>query len=550
MRKPFANRRLSPIFLAIGLLAAAQARTEQQAPQVRTTTRLVQFGVIVSDKNGPVRNLTKDDFKILDRGKRQPIDVFSAEAPVSSTGPAQPLPAGTYSNQAQFDRGQPRSTTIVLLDNLNTLFGANPEPYEDTPMWLEDHALAVAKMRLMDFLRQMDPRDHMAIYGLTDKLHVLCDFTCDREQLLAVVGKYNTHSLTPRSAAAPEATHLPEMADAGSGVAANTAITSSGEELAALTNGNRAELTFAALTAITDHVAGIPGRKNLLWLTANLPFSGKAVAAVLGRADIAAYPIDARGLLPRGPGISMDDVDEDALATGKIASLINNAPIPPGIETMAEMAADTGGRAFVNTNDLTNAIRSVVEDAGITYTIGFYLPAAKADGKFHKLTVQVRSAGLNVNYPHGYFAYLDAEATESESHNSFLTAVRSPIDAAALPLEVRINRPGQPSANTVNVLGAVGLKDLQLSEEGDVRKGTLDVYAIEQDAAGNVLHQTNQRLNIRLTGEQYNSYLRSGILFRQLLEPRPDTTILRIVVQAHNSLQVGSVIIPMRHLDK
>jgi hypothetical protein len=54
-----------------------------------------------------------------------------------------------------------------LLDNLNTLSGSAPLPYERTSFWLEDHALAHAKQRLIEFLKQADPRDRIAIYGLT-----------------------------------------------------------------------------------------------------------------------------------------------------------------------------------------------------------------------------------------------------------------------------------------------------------------------------------------------------------------------------------------------
>jgi hypothetical protein len=69
--------------------------------------------------------------------------------------------------------------------------------------------------------------------------------------------------------------------------------------LAALTNTSRAMTTLAALKAIAGHVTNIPGRKNLVWLSANLPFSAEAMAAILSPAQIAAYSVDGRGLLPR-----------------------------------------------------------------------------------------------------------------------------------------------------------------------------------------------------------------------------------------------------------
>jgi hypothetical protein len=99
--------------------------------------------------------------------------------------------------------------TIVLLDNLNTLSGTAPMPYETVPFWLEDHALANAKQHLTEFLKHADPNDRIAIYGLAHSLHVLCDFTCNRDQLLAVVSKYDATSQTQRATAEPGNFHTP-----------------------------------------------------------------------------------------------------------------------------------------------------------------------------------------------------------------------------------------------------------------------------------------------------------------------------------------------------
>ena len=72
---------------------AALAQNPQQTPPIRVSTHLVQIGVIVRDSHGPVGDLTKDDFVLLDRGKAQTISVFNVEstASTSQTVPMQPL---------------------------------------------------------------------------------------------------------------------------------------------------------------------------------------------------------------------------------------------------------------------------------------------------------------------------------------------------------------------------------------------------------------------------------------------------------------------------
>jgi VWFA-related protein len=535
---------------ALALLLFPMALASQnppQAPPIRVSTHLVQIGVIVRDANGLVGSLTKDDFVVLDRGKPQKISVFSTEVGESEPQPVQPLPQNMFSDLPQYGSNKPRSVTIVLLDNLNTLSGSSPVPYEDTPYWLEDHALAIAKQRLIEFLKQMDPNDRIAIYGLTDTVHVLCDFTCDRNQLLAVVSKYDTTSRTQREAVEPGAFHFPQPAD--NTRAFDSPVSAEVLRLAELNNQARAQATMAALIAIAAHVADIPGRKNLLWLTANLPFSGKAIALVLGRASIAAYPVDARGLIPRGPLGSWNDVfDADSYARGEMGPPPAQSDQPIGIDTMMEMAADTGGHAFVNTNDITGAIRKIVEDSAVTYTLGFYVEPSSLDGKFHEVKVQVKRSGLTVSYPKGYFALKDAPATQDERRNNLLAAIKSPLASTAILLQVKVDRVNHPTANSLSLFGSIGIHDFQLVKDGELHVGAVDVTVIEQDVSGKVLLESTNRINLRFTEGQYSAILKSGITFRKSVKPQAEATTLRVLVQDPNTGAVGSLIIPLSQL--
>ena len=120
--------------LSFGLAAiAVSARDVPQGPAISVSTRLVEVGVIARDKNGPVADLTINDFVVLDRGKPQKISVFSVESSESAVQPSQPLPQNTFSGLPQYGATTPRSVTIVLLDNLNTLSGNGHEGYEDGP---------------------------------------------------------------------------------------------------------------------------------------------------------------------------------------------------------------------------------------------------------------------------------------------------------------------------------------------------------------------------------------------------------------------------------
>jgi VWFA-related protein len=539
-----ASTAIALAFFTSGLTAiAVSAQNAPQSPTISVSTRLVQVGVIARDKNGPVLDLTKDDFVVLDRGKPQKISVFSVESSKSASQPAQPLPQNTFSDLPQYGAATPRSVTIVLLDNLNTLSGNGHEGYEDGPEWMEDLALANGKAHLIEFIKNLDLQDRVAIYGLSDSLHVLCDFTSDRDRLLAILKNYDTTSKTNREAVEPGAYHTPVP-----GKEFNGEMDAQALEFAAATNERRAAQTMAALQSIASHVANIPGRKNLVWLTANLPFSGAALARILVPAQIAAYPVDARGLLPRAVPSSANDVVAKGSELSSVLGL-DKSPAqtdePIGIDTMEKLAEDTGGRAFANTNDITNAIRKAVEDSAVTYTLGFYIEPHSADGKFHELKVQVRREGLTIRYPKGYLAVEDAPPTKDQNWKTVLSAVQSPIESSVIPLQAKVDRVNEPLPNSLRLLCSIDIHNLRLVQTGELRKGTVSVYIIQQDGVGKVLSRWTKTYDLQLSEKQYAALLKSGMPFSQDVQPKSGATMLRILVQDPTTAEIGSLIIPL-----
>lgn len=532
------NRVAAALALMLWAVVAVAQAPPAAPPTFSVSAHLVQIRAMVRDKNGPVAGLSKDDFVLTDRGIARDIRIFSADSTGTHNIVNTP-PPNTFSDAPQYGPNSPASISIVLLDNLNTLYGSSPVPYESTPYWLEDLALANAKAHLIQFVQGLDSKDRVAIYGLSDSLHVLCDFTNDREQLLAIVKAYDPNSRTSRATVEPGVFHTPVP-----GPEFNGNMNEEAARFAAMANANRAMVTMAALAAIADHVAQIPARKNLVWLTANLPFSGEAMARVLAPAQIAAYMVDARGLLTRNLG--PPDMDGDAAARGNFP--LAQSPQPVGIETMRELAEETGGKAFVNTNDLTGAIREAVEGSTANYTLGFYLDAASLDGKFHPLKLQVKRTGVTLRYPKGYFALTERPATEDQDRNKIIAAVRSPLQSSAILVQAKLDRVGQPQPNLLKIVTSVDIHSVQLERDGELRNGAIKVHIIEQDATGKVLHESTQGLNLHLTEKQYADYLQSGISFLQYVQPKRDATTLRLLVQDAGTTAIGSLIIPLSEI--
>ena len=215
------------------------------------------------------------------------------------------------------------------------------------------------------------------------------------------------------------------------------------------------------------------------------------------------------------------------------------------METLGE---ETGGEALVNSNDITRAIRKAVEDSAVTYTLGFYIDRASIDGKFHELKVQVKRKGLSVRYPKAYLALEDTPATKDQNRNNLLTAVRSPIESSAIPVEISIDKVDKALPHSLSIFGSVDIHNFRLMQDGGQRKGALDVVTVEQDQSGKVLKQSGIRLQLQFTDKQYADYLKSGFRFHQSLQPQENAATLRVLVEDAGTAEVGSVIIPLSQL--
>lgn len=520
--------------------AFVPAATVAQSPVFRANTQLVQISVIVRDKDGPVTNLAKSDFILTDRGKPRTISVFSehrrAATPSAPAETTRSLPVDTFSNRRLSDGPDvPASVTMILLDRLNTLLNTSMGDREQTPLFNVGQALEVAKQHLLKFIDEIDPRDRVAIYSLGESLTVLSDFTGDRAQLRKIIEDYRATSLTSREVVEPVAVGVPGMGPQVNG---------DRQVLAGMANAARAQTTMSALLAIAAHVAGIPGRKNLVWLTSDLMIPADALGRALNRSQIAVYPVDVRGLQP----FAMEHTQADADARAHDGGAWREGPnfgagptVPVGLAAMQALAEETGGRAFVNNNDLTGAIRQAIDDGAATYTLGFYVDASSLDGKFHELKVRVRRAALKVRTQKGYFAL---QQTPASGDAPLAIPITSPLESSGIHVLARVER----TDGLLSVSGSIDLRDLQLEQSGNLSKGAVEIYLFQQDAVGNTIDRRLESLQLQLTRAQYEQCLKSGVFFRSLLKPGDRSKTLRIVVMDRARGTVGSLIIPLSQI--
>jgi VWFA-related protein len=503
------------------------AQANQNTPPLRVTSRVVQVNVIVHDKNGqPVSGLTKKDFTILDQGQPQTIASFSEERNTVATTAAALAP-NTFSNRFQERYGFSPSVSVILIDALNT-------PFADR---------VSAREQVIKFLGPLQPQDRVALYFLSDKIYIAHEFTTDTAALLRSMG------VLPRFKQDSAATG-PSMdfaiptgnADDDAWQRAVVGVSRSFDMEA------RARKTAAALRVIANHLAGVPGRKNLIWISDSFPFQinlmGSPIGTVgadgpesfsddvaktanaLSNANIAIYPIDARGLTVRSPG----QVERDSRTTTIV------------------FADLTGGRAFHDTNDISGAIHSVLDDSRVTYTLTYYPNHNQWNGQFREIKVKVDHPGVEVRSRTGYFASTDPVVSPQDKEEIMVDAAKNSLESTALGMDVHADPADVPGARQIKTLVRIDPSQLQLAKAGDHWTDSIDIKWVQIAAGGEVLASTSQTLNLNIPQVDFENVLRKGLSFSGNVSLADGATDVRLVARDSGNGSVGTVNIPVAKL--
>jgi len=536
---------------------------------------MVVVDVVVTDKQGkPITGLRPEDFVVEENGKTQKISTFAT--PGENTAAGQPLPPGIYSNRPQY-RSPGGPVTAMLLDALNT-------PYSDQ---------GYARRQMLSFVQQQyKPGQRMGVFSLTGSLNVLQDFTSDPDILYAALQRYKPEPQKfaaggpQTSAAAGEATTgstvaamsaatpPAHVADASGprGTGAGTSMAIAEAAVAAFAGAQvfydenrRAVMTLDALNSLGRILGGLPGRKNIIWVTGNLPFSLvpenrtmtdteleetlpsldtrrvgqhaagslaatfrqahadeiRELAARLATAQVAIYPVDARGL---------------SISTAQDSQ-----------ETMREMARETGGRAYVNQNEIKVGVERAFEDTSAAYTLGYYPENKKYDGKYRQIKVKVKRDGVDVQNRRGYMAI---DPTQTKGYNPSQEVASALSDAAPSTLVAFSARVQPPSANKaakdkVGVDFLVDASTLSTEDASGGKKLNVAFYAAVYSPAGKMLSNRSMKVDQAFDANTYQQLLQHGLLLHMDLDPQQGTNQVHLAVQDVRTGLVGSLEAPM-----
>jgi VWFA-related protein len=424
--------------LTQGAFCQTGAGNGQAAPIYQTSAQSVLVDVTVTGKGGkPVTGLTGKDFELSEDGQLQDISYFQ-EHP-EAVQPIQPLPQqppDVFTNLRV--EPLPGAVDVLLIDSLNT-------PLTDQ---------TVVRQQVIQALQRLPRGARVAIFAMSVKLQFIQGFSTDPEVLLAALARSETNpQFSPLLKTSADATadaqtihHMQELATSEGSASMQGSVTAMRrflDERDASRTTQRIDITLQNLQELGRDLAGVPGRKNVIWFSGGFPIhifpsaAGNSVGA--GRADaetpigqtatdaspqffsqqlaetaellhaaqVAVYPVDAGGLAPSSfydvdapptnPGVPESQRESIAFSNEAAERNARNA-------AMDQIADGTGGKAYYNTNGLGAAMIDVILNGQHFYTLAYTPTDKNLNGGFRRLKVRVHDGSYKLMYRRGYYA--------------------------------------------------------------------------------------------------------------------------------------------------
>jgi VWFA-related protein len=478
--------------------------TPQQTPRqvFRSAREVISVDVIVRDRTGAiVRGLTAADFEVREDGKPQEILNFSFEE-IRDTAPARmetaQLLAGVEEKlqepAAVAPSGAPAPPAAAAALTSDTMAGRRLITllFDVSSMQPEDVQRAVdsAQKYVSD---RMSAADLVAVVTISSTLTVLTDFTGDRARVASALAALG---YTEGTATAP-----PEASTAATDEAAAAAADDAAAEASDLDMFNN-DIRLRALKTLAETLAPIEQKKAIIYFSAGMQRSGqdnqvelRAAINAAVRGHVAFYPIDTRGLQAVVPG------GDARQASGRGTAMFSGrgvsqqyASLAASQDTLTSLAADTGGRAFTDTNDFGEAFARVQSDMSAYYLLAYSSTNPTRDGRYRRIQVRTRRDGLKVEARSGYFAERDfVHTSRGDRETQLQDQLFAAVSATDLPVMVnaaffRMS----PDRYYVPVSLVVPGYAVPVANETD--KVVLDVLGMVRDEQGRPLGRFRQTL--------------------------------------------------------
>ena len=555
------------------VLSAQQGSSEPPTITIRTSTRLVLVDVVVTDKKGqPVTGLKPESFTVEENGKKQKISVFVVPGAPPALKPTA-APAGVMSNHPEHVGPSSGVPTVLLLDACNS-------PFKDQ---------TYARSQMLKYVLEQGQAGHpMAVFTLGDRVRVLQQFTSDPQVLQTAIQKWRPQEQILRDAPPPPESHgiasgIRDLGGLGNSLGAATlAVQQFADMQVGYNLQRRTEITIEAMRALSRILGGLTGRKNVVWLTASLPFdlipedrnmsdeelladlpgqgrqrsvtvnaAGayasearqlhgqdiKDAEAQLATSNIAIYPVDLTGLMSgmEGSAAAGGSVFTDTALTDRVLSGLNSQQASQG--TMKEVAAETGGKAYVNQNEIKDGISLAVSDEKASYTLGYYAENKKWDGKFRSLKVKLDQGDAQLRYRKGFLAGDPGQDKKINFEEQVAEALEIGAPATQVSFMAQA-KPGEPGK--MRVVFLVDAHTLSAEDQGGGKRLNLNLYASLYGADGKNMGTRSMKVDHTFDTATYQQVLDKGMMVPLDMDLPAGGHSLRLAVLDNKTGYIGT----------
>jgi len=582
---------LVPPLLVLSLHSQTAAPDSGNAvATIKSKVRLVLVDVVVTNNKGDaVTGLQKQDFEILEDSKPQTISTFEEHHGAPPTQIKLPtLPPHVYTNFPATQTAD--SVNVLLLDALNT-------PSRDQ---------VYVHSQMIKYLKTIPPGTRVAIFTLASRLRMLQGVTSDSSELLAALNSAQAgpqQSPLPASGAEADANQrfIDFMIENSAAPTPQTLALAAVDPInamkqflsdsAAFQTEQRIGITLQALQQLARYLSSVPGRKNVIWFSGSFPVNIfpdadvpdpfniattfqddlRKTADLLTAGQVALYPIAAEGLAPdtafeangkeigqKRPSLAMRDQVKQ-LQAGEVSRDLNHT-------SMDELAKNTGGQAFYNTNGLNDALTRVVNNSTRYYSLAYTPANTKIDGKYRRIQVKLLKGKDNLAYRRGYYAddlqTVLAAGQKPDTDPLLMLMGRNLPDYSQILYKIKVVPSDPQPAPDAPRIGsnpdlkgpftrygvdfAIAPQDLKLDStpEGG-RHGSIEIVLLAYDREGKPLNFVVTKGDVNLDSKLYENVQKVGLQIHKEIDVPKEYVYLRTGIYDLKSNTAGTLGVPL-----
>src|SRR4051812_39780426 len=437
-------RRLAAALLTVAFACSANAqqigqnrpKDAQENYTLSVKVQLVVEAIVVKDKQGkPIHGLTANDFAVTEDNVPQKIKFFEHQDLAAN---AKPLPESKradedvkiYKRLAR-ERIAPETTENERYKNRRLL----ALYFDMSAMRPADQARALQAAQ--KFIRtQMTSVDLVAIMRYNaGSVDILQDFTANRDRLLSII----------ETMIVGEGQDSAEESDDASSSDTGSAFGQDDSEF----NIFNTDRQLAALQTAAHLLGNLNEKKSLIYFAGGLRLNGVDNQAQLHatvdaaiKAGVSFWPIDARGLVAAAPlgDATQASQGNSGIYTGAAANAVS-FELKMSQDTMYSLAADTGGKALLDANDLDRGIVQAQDAISDYYIVGYYTTNTAKNGHFRRVKIALNNQSLDakLDYRQGYYAdkeFSKFTAVDKERQLEDALMLDDPITELSIAMEI------------------------------------------------------------------------------------------------------------------